>query len=119
MLEFGEPVGYTFQAENYPPDSILEALIAAQDGEAHIRIIVELATLPVEVALQRIAARFGIEYDDERSYDSDFFPKPLFLEQLQCGDREWTELAPDHQWEPISLPKKDQTCRWCGKEREV
>lgn len=112
-FHFAPPVGYTFRAEIYPADKILDVI------ELGLPVIISPfdRRVAIEERLKNLADALGIDYGDERSYDSNDFPKPVFEEQLTCSDSEWTELAPDHQWAPIALPIADQTCRWCGKDR--
>jgi hypothetical protein len=107
-----EPVGYTYKAENYPADRIIEALEQGGTG-LHFPAMTYGDWTP-EGMLRRLAFLNEIEYDDPRSYDSDDFPKPIYADQLSCSDSEWTELAPRHTFEFI--PREDglARCMFCG-----
>lgn len=121
-----EPVGYTYKAENYPArgtsndDDVLVALLDGQVGQpdGRLRKIVILDAISgvrtTEQILRELASTFGVEYDDERSYDSDYFPKPIFEDQLGCTDKDWTDLAPDHQFPFIPGDDGVYYCRFCG-----
>jgi hypothetical protein len=83
-------VGYTYNAENYCPDHIVEQI----DGQAPV------PEREAEAKLDYLAGMFGIDRYDERSFDSGNFPKVIFRDQAhdgcnlandygpgQCGDR--------------------------------
>lgn len=113
-----EPVGYTYRAENYPADKILDALFEAGLllARPHFASPAVVEPAVTESTLRSMAEVQGIEYDDPRSYDSDVFPKPIYADQLSCSDSEWTELAPSHTFEFI--PRNDGVphCMFCGAE---
>ncbi|WP_030660811.1 hypothetical protein [Streptomyces rimosus] len=94
-------VGYSYQAENLCPSCTLKAMrangIKVQRGKPH------------EDAVRRAAKNLGIDFDDERSYDSGDFPKPVMEEMCET---ELTEL-PDGELRVIS----DERCTGykCGK----
>lgn len=72
-------VAYTFRAENLCPDCTVKAVCADR----------RLATTPAawemgaEDLLEQLAAYHGIAREDERSYDSDEFPKVVFGSQVK------------------------------------
>ncbi|MFD4949174.1 hypothetical protein ACFWNT_43485 [Streptomyces sp. NPDC058409] len=72
-------VGYSYQAETLCPTCTIKAMrasgIKVQSGKAH------------EEAIRRAAEKLGIDFDDERSYDSGDFPKTVTAQQCK------TELA--------------------------
>lgn len=81
-----EPIGYTYSADNYCPDCIVEMFGATYDA------------INAEGVLDLVARARGIDRYDERSYDSGDFPKVIFhahdvcnayegYEPGQCGDR--------------------------------
>ncbi|MEV6309936.1 hypothetical protein AB0M10_15225 [Streptomyces sp. NPDC051840] len=94
-------VGYTYQAENLCPTCTVKTMrangIKVQRGKGH------------EEAIRRAAENLNIDFDDERSYDSDAFPKPVT--EQQCTT-ELTE-APGEGRSAIS----DERCTGdkCGK----
>lgn len=106
-----EPVGYTWRAENYPADRIIEAM---ESSDLRFPNWYDFPT--VEGKVRQLALLNDVEYDDPRSYDSDDFPKPIYADQLACSDSEWTELAPSHVFEFI--PREDGVahCMFCGIE---
>ncbi|MEU7318767.1 hypothetical protein [Streptomyces sp. NPDC007083] len=98
----GGVVGYSYLDENLCPPCTLKAMrangIKVQKGKPH------------EDAVRRAARNLGIDFDDERSYDSGDFPKTV-TEQM-C-ETELTEL-PDA--EPgVRHAISDERCTGCGK----
>lgn len=82
-------IGYTFQADIYCPECIASALPTG-DGEAFDGWkLADGVRKPAEDNLSEIAAAFGINRDDESSYDSDEFPKVIFASMAEdaetCG----------------------------------
>lgn len=67
-------VGYTYQADIYCPDHIVQQI----DGEAPVDDIGGA----VEEKLDYIAGAFGFDREDERTFDSGDFPKVVFRDQL-------------------------------------
>ena len=80
-------VAYTYNAEILCPHCTLAALPTGEgqtfDGWR------DLSGQPVEDSLTELAAAFGIDRDDESSFDSAEFPKCVFLTMLDgsesCG----------------------------------
>lgn len=95
----GGVVGYTYQAENLCPTCTLKTMrangIKVQVGRPH------------EEAVAKAAEKLGIDYENEHSYDSGDFPKPV---TTQMCETELTEL-PDGERGAIS----DEQCAGCGK----
>lgn len=77
-------IGYTFQAELYTPFGVLEALYSHPNFEGWRNV---LGVRSVETELDEIAAAFGIDRTDEYSFDSDEFPKVVFVDQ--ANDDDW------------------------------
>lgn len=84
-------VGYTFRAENYGKCCIINALTTFErfNGWA----LAEGLVMSVEDNLSEIAQAFQIDRMDERTFDSDEFPKVIFASMLDsieacgaCGD---------------------------------
>lgn len=97
-------VGYSYQAENLCPSCTVKAMRAnglkVQRGKSH------------EDAIRRAAEALGINFDDERSYDSGAFPKPV--NEQQCV----TELTEVPDAEPgVRHAISDERCTGdnCGK----
>lgn len=72
----GHPIGYTYKAENFRADKIVERLIAdgllapaARDMSAHD-------------AIEMAASANAIDTEDEYSFDSDEFPKRIWAYQV-------------------------------------
>lgn len=80
-------VGYTFNADNYCPSCIIDALPTG-DGEKYDGWAGTLVTY--EEALEEIAIAFGIDREDEASFDSGDFPKAIFASDVEddeyCGE---------------------------------
>lgn len=121
-----KPVGYTYRAENFPEratsndNDVLVALLNGQVGKpdyvlrAAVIIDAMSSARTTEEILRDLAGPHGIEYDDPQSYDSDDFPKPIYEDQLGCSDKDWTDLAPDHQFPFIPGDDGVYYCRFCG-----
>jgi hypoxanthine phosphoribosyltransferase len=67
------PDGYTYKAENYCPDCIMSVMSGGKVVGSDVGYVYD-----VDKILKFCAAVMGIDYDDEYSYDSDEFPKPIF-----------------------------------------
>jgi len=81
-------VAYTYQAEMICPEHIVAALPKdVLSPTAH--------DMRAEDVLDQVAAYLGIDREDEHSYDSDEFPKVVFLDSLTEGD------LCAHGWHPI------------------
>jgi hypothetical protein len=97
----GGIVGYTYQAENLCPTDTFKAMrangITVQRGRPH------------EDAIRKAAEKLGIDYDNEHSYDSGDFPKPVT--EQQCG----TELTELPDGERGSISDEQCTAVGCGK----
>ena len=98
------PVGYSYQAENLCPSCTVKAMrangIKVPRGKSH------------EDAIRDAAATFGVNFDDERSYDSGAFPKPVTDQQCE------TELTEIPDAEPgVRHAISDERCTGdkCGK----
>lgn len=97
-------VGYSYQAENLCPTCTVKAMrangITVQRGKQH------------EDAIRKAAEKLGIDFDDEHSYDSGRFPKPVT--DHQCV----TELTELPGAEPgVRHEISDERCTGdkCGK----
>ncbi|MCK0441091.1 hypothetical protein MUG78_16955 [Gordonia alkaliphila] len=76
-------VGYTWRAENYRPEALIEALIA--DGT----LAPGARSLTPEEALDQAAGVAGIDRYDERTFDSGDFPKVIHAGQITDDDSDW------------------------------
>jgi hypothetical protein len=101
-MYLADPVGYTFQAENLCPSCTAKALaasgIALRRGVSH------------EDAIRWAAQKRGIDLDDDASYDSQDFPKPVLANQPL------TEIieAPDDAVRVIEDERCGACHRWIG-----
>jgi len=82
-------VAYTFNADTYCPDCIIDALPTG-DGQAFDGWkLAAGVVMTVEDNLAEIAHAFSIDRMDEWSYDSGDFPKVVFESQIEdvehCG----------------------------------
>lgn len=66
-------VGYTFAADNYCPEHVIDALPTSEGG----------VHMSVEDNLDELAAAFGIDRTDESSFDSGNFPKIITKQQAE------------------------------------
>ncbi|MFC9505466.1 hypothetical protein [Streptomyces sp. NPDC057002] len=97
----GGIVGYSYQAENLCPSCTVKAMrangITVQRGKAH------------EDAIRKAAEKIGVDFDDEHSYDSGSFPKPVTDQQCE------TELTEVPDGEPgVRHAISDERCTGCG-----
>lgn len=82
-----EIAGYTFRAANYHPGCLLEVMPfgpgEAFDGWRTTSLIT------VEENLDELAAAFGVNRQNESSFDSGDFPKVIFADSVEddeeCG----------------------------------
>lgn len=81
--------GYTYQAENYTPEKLIDALVAAG--------LVDLdsaAQWSPERILDTLAQARGIDRQDQHSFDSGDFPKVIFVDQLDPDyDSDWYDFG--------------------------
>lgn len=78
-------VGYTYKAENVCPNCVLVRLLQAKEASP---AVLEEGT-STEDWLDQIAGANAIDRQDERSFDSDEFPKVVFADSVEddesCG----------------------------------
>jgi hypothetical protein len=81
--------GYTFRADNYCTECIIKVLPTGPDEAFDGWALAEGADqMSTEDNLDEIAAAFSIDRMDERTFDSDEFPKVIFVDQIDddyCG----------------------------------
>lgn len=75
-----ELAAYTYQGDIYCPFCLIEAMIAAGIAASAAR------DMPTDDVLDQCAGALGIDRDDETSFDTDEFPKPVFLDWLDTDD---------------------------------
>ena len=75
-------VGYTYRAENYTPAGIITALPTGE-GEQFDGWGDATRTMGAEEFLDGIAQAFGIDRQEEYSFDSNDFPKVIFASQVE------------------------------------
>jgi hypothetical protein len=93
MASSSSIAAYTFAADIYAPDCIVDALTKteAYDGWA----LGDGIIMSVEENLDEIAGAFQIDRQDENTFDSDEFPKVVFSDQVAeddscaCGMQLW------------------------------
>ena len=73
-------VGYTYRAEQWTPEGVVRQLLAER------RAAPAALDMKVEDVLDQIAGAEGIDREDERSFDSDEFPKVIFADQVEDPD---------------------------------
>jgi hypothetical protein len=79
-----EIVGYTYQAETLCPGCTIASLPTGP-GEAFDGWRDVTGRMSAEDNLSELACAFGIDRNDESSYDSDEFPKVVFASSVE-GD---------------------------------
>jgi hypothetical protein len=82
--------GYTYQADVYCPDCISQQVNGAAQRFGTVPGPVAWET--TEEYLARIANMMGIDPEQEETYDSDDFPKVVFVDQC-CDGGEHTECG--------------------------
>jgi hypothetical protein len=73
-------VGYSWNAENYTPGGLIEAMIANGQASPAAR------DMDTEEVLDQIANANAIDRYNERSYDSAEFPKVIFASDVEEGE---------------------------------
>jgi hypothetical protein len=73
-------VAYTYAADVYHPDCLVEQLIARGEANPVHR------TYQVEATLDSLAADWGLDRDDEPTYDSGHFPKVVLASDQDTWD---------------------------------
>lgn len=76
-------VGYTYKADNYLPEALIELMISNGTASPGAR------GMSAEDVLDQIAATNGIDREDEYSFDTDDFPKVIFADQITEDDADW------------------------------
>jgi len=74
-----EIAAYTYRAETHCPACVIETMITDGDASPAAR------DMPTEDVLDQCAAASAIDRADESSFDSDEFPKVVFLHQVHDG----------------------------------
>lgn len=88
-------VGYTYRADQFCPDCIVSQLPADVLAPA-------ARDMATDDVLEQVAAYVGIDRMDERSFDSDDFPKVIFRDSVATEDDEEAGVYVD-------------TCGQCGR----
>lgn len=80
-------VAYTLNADLYCPDCVLDVLPTGE-GQAYDGWALAPGADPMttEANLDEIAAAFGIDREDEHTFDSNEFPKVVFGDQVESDD---------------------------------
>lgn len=77
-------IGYSYRASIYCAGCINDALDTGPGGNFDGWYLVPGAPrMSTEENLSEIAAAFGIDRDDERTFDSDYFPKVILSLQAE------------------------------------
>ena len=82
-------VGYTFQADTYCSGCIIDQLPTGHGQPYDGWALAPGVFMPVEANLDEIAYAFGIDRNDETTFDSGDFPKVIFSSMVEdtehCG----------------------------------
>ena len=81
--EYRNIIGYTYRADNHLPAALVEILI----GEG--RLSPGARGMDAEEALNQLAAVEGVNREDEYTFDSDAFPKVVYVGNVSEYDEEW------------------------------
>ena len=81
-----EVVGYTYRAETFCPEHIIQQLPTGEGETFDGWKLAEGVQMSTEDNLNEIAAAFGIIREEESSFDSEFFPKVIFASQVDEHD---------------------------------
>ena len=79
-------VAYAFQAELLCPGCTIVKLPTSDGEEFDGWTLARGVRMSAEENLDEIATAFGIDRQDESSFDSDHFPKVVFADQITEGD---------------------------------
>jgi len=93
-------VAYTYRAAHYCPGCVIEALISTGEASPAAR------DMDPEEVLDQTAGANAIDREDEGAFDSIYFPKVAFADQLRSG-REYTLFEEDGG-------ETADRCGWCG-----
>ena len=74
-------VAYTYSANQFTPSGLIQTLINEK------RLTLAALDMREEDALDQLAAYELIDREDERSFDSDSFPKVIFRDQVEDWDQ--------------------------------
>lgn len=83
-------VGYVYKAEQYTPAGIIESGIHAGWLSPGAR------GMSVEDALDQAAQYLGVERDDERTFDTDDFPKVILAHEVEGDDENFVNEHGHH-----------------------
>jgi hypothetical protein len=86
MAKAYDIVGYTFNADTYCPNCIIDQLPTGEGEEYDGWALAKGARMSVEDNLNEIATAFQIDRQDERSFDSAYFPKVIFSSQIEDAE---------------------------------
>lgn len=81
-----EIAAYAYGAELLCPGCTIEALPTGEGERFDGWALAEGVRMSAEDNLSELALAFGIDRDDESTFDSDDFPKVVFLDSLEAGE---------------------------------
>jgi len=79
-------VGYTYKAANYCAECV-ENVLTVEGGEYDGWKLGKGIYMPTEESLNEIAYHFGIDRNDEYSFDSGDFPKVIFQSMVEDSEQ--------------------------------
>jgi hypothetical protein len=90
MSRFDDVVGYVYRADVYCPTHTIEKLKTGPGEDFDGWALAEGTRMTAEENLDELALAFGIDREDERSFDTDYFPKVILRvdcdSDQQCGE---------------------------------
>ena len=85
-MKTSEIVGYTYNADTYCPRHIIQQLPFGDGERFDGWKLAEGVEMSTEDNLNEIAYAFGILREEESTFDSSFFPKVIFADQVTEHD---------------------------------
>jgi hypothetical protein len=77
---------YNYKAETLCPDCTVAKLPTGEGEEFDGWAVAPGVRMSAEDNLSELALAFGINRNDEHTFDSDEFPKVVFVDQLEAGE---------------------------------
>lgn len=92
-MKYWKIVGYSYRVQTYCTTCIIDALPTGEGEEFDGWTLEPTVHMSTEDNLTELAAAFGIDRMDERSFDSSYFPKVIFAGSV---DDEYCDTCGSH-----------------------
>jgi len=101
VMDMREIAGYVYEGIPYLPEKIIPVLLDNYEASP------AALDMPVEEALDQIAAANGIDRDDENSFSDKDFPKRIYWDDVdRAEDWWWLEIDPPWDYVPDYLEEE-------------